>query len=160
MHWVPRGETQLPRLAPCLMGFHSNINSRVICIASALSSRHLHQWLQLTSEQLHTYSRVPGKYFTHSWRCAQYSSGTSFCFRCSFLRTRCLLWQRPSEKYWRYPGWLGKHIHMVQPVFICARPQRKVTSAGLKCLSWHWFGESKSLNKNQLIYSMIFKAKN
>lgn len=70
---VPSGEGQFPKLARCLMGFHSNLNSSVICMTSVLSFTRWCQWLKLSSERLRTPGWAPGKH-SHSWRCTQDSS--------------------------------------------------------------------------------------
>lgn len=154
---VPSGEGQFPKLARCLMGFHSNLNSSVICMTSVLSFTRWCQWLKLSSERLHTPGWAPGKHTQLEMYSGLFSP--SSCLHCTFPGTYSLLGQYPSEKHWNYPAWLRKHICHFSSV-------TDIKEKWLQ-LGWAVLGltliqgkQILKVNKNQWVYSVIVKAKN
>lgn len=127
---VPSGEGQFPKLAQCLMGFHT-ILIRVWFAWRPFSLPHIH-----VSD-----SRWPQRGCTHLDECQgnAYTAGDVLRTLQSLLLLVLLLswdiflpWTVSQWKTLKLTS-LTRETHL--PFFICDRNQRKVTSAGLRCSS-------------------------
>lgn len=104
---VPSGEGQFPKLARCLVGFHSSLECDLPDIHSLF-----HTSASTTQGDLREAANIwmsARETLTQLEMCSGPFSPSSH-LRCSCPGTYSFLGQYPSEELWNYPAWLGKHI--------------------------------------------------